>query len=248
MMFKQKSKLIINKILKKIGYEISKISHYSDMEAEFKEIFKKCKPYTMTSIERMYSLYKAVEYVIKNNIEGDFVECGVWKGGSCMLYAIALLKMNAIEKNIFLYDTYEGMSKPTIKDSCINGTSVSKIFSDSQAWCDSSLEEVKTNMFSTGYPKDKLKFIKGKVEDTIPDTIPEKISILRLDTDWYDSTYHELVHLYPKLSLFGILLLDDYGYWKGVKNATDKYIKENNIRILLQRIDQLGRIGIKLTQ
>ncbi|MFX1257024.1 MAG: TylF/MycF/NovP-related O-methyltransferase [Promethearchaeota archaeon] len=101
-------------------------------------------------------------------------------------------------------------------------------------------------MALTGYPKESVVYIKGKVENTIPNMIPEKISLLRLDTDWYNSTYHELKHLYPILSQKGIIIIDDYGHWKGARKATDNYFKENNVQILLNRIDYKGRLGIKL--
>jgi hypothetical protein len=104
---------------------------------------------------------------------------------------------------------------------------------------------VKLNIESTNYPKNLVHFVKGKVEDTIPQTMPEKIAILRLDTDWYESTYHELKHLFPKLVKGGIIIIDDYGHWKGAREAVDQYFTENGIHILLNRIDYTGRIGIK---
>ncbi len=88
--------------------------------------------------------------------------------------------------------------------------------------------------------------IKGKVEETIPHDIPEKISILRLDTDWYESTYHELVHLYPRLVKGGVLIIDDYGHWQGARKAVDQYFQENNIPVLLNWIDYTGRVAVKI--
>ncbi len=222
----------------------------SDMDNEFVKIYIQCKEKTMTSIERMFSLYKAIEHIIKHNIPGDIVECGVWKGGSMMLAALTLIKMNEIGRKIYLYDTYEGMSEPTLHDirSSDNYKAQIKWYQLKKSnlkWDYASLEEVKKNMYSTKYPKENLMFIKGKIEDTIPEIIPEKISILRLDTDWYESTYHELIHLFPKLVKYGILILDDYGHWKGAKEATEKYFKEKNIKIFLNRIDKTGRITLK---
>ena len=101
-------------------------------------------------------------------------------------------------------------------------------------------------MLSTKYPKKNLIFIKGKVEDTIPLTVPPKIALLRLDTDWYESTYHELKYLFPLLSNKGALIIDDYGCWAGAKKAVDTYFDENKIVILLNRIDYTGRLGIKV--
>jgi hypothetical protein len=105
------------------------------------------------------------------------------------------------------------------------------------------MEDVRANLLSTGYPAEKIHLIKGKVEDTIPGTLPRGLSILRLDTDWYESTRHELIHLYPLLHPKGVLIIDDYGDWQGAKKAVDEYFKESEI--FLHRIDRTGRIAIK---
>ncbi len=231
--------------------EFSAKDIYPEKEPEFNSIYNKCKNYTMTSKERMYALYNAIKYVLEHNIDGDIVECGVWKGGSSMLSALTLIANKKFEKNLYLYDTYSGMSKPTEKDVDYKGYKSLPRWEklekeDFNAWDFSPLSEVKTNMLKTGYPEKKIFFIKGKVEDTIPETMPSKISILRLDTDWYESTYHELLNLFPLLSKGGVIIIDDYGHWKGVKDAVDKYFRDNNIKILLNRIDYTGRIGMKL--
>ena len=245
---------IISELLKKFGYKfinLKKLDFFPDMEKEFFEIANKCKPYTMTSVERLYSVYKSVEYAVKNNIEGDYVECGVWKGGSSMMIALSLLKNNCTDKKIYLYDTYEGMTEPTGNDLKYTLSSAENKYKQSinsesgSDWCRSEIDEVKENLYSTGYPKENIIFVKGKVEDTIPETLPDKIALLRLDTDWYESTLHEMVHLYPLLSEKGVLIIDDYGYWLGCRKAIDEYFQENNIQILLNRIDLTGRIGIK---
>ena len=247
-------KIVANSVLNLLGYQIVNTYNRSlyDLEEEFCEIYSKCNNYTLTSIQRMYSLYKATEYVANANIPGDIVECGVWKGGSSMLTALTLSKMRKTEKRIYLYDTYEGMSQPTDKDIEAGKNLMAwKTWNQSQkenfnTWCYSPIEEVKSNLISTGYPQDKLVFVKGKVEETIPQIMPDKISILRLDTDWYESTYHEFCHLFPRLSKFGVIIVDDYGFWKGVREATDKYFAENKITMLLNRIDEAGRIGVKV--
>ena len=247
---------IIHSILNKAGYDIVRLPPREsiiplDMDENFEDIYRKCKDYTMTSIERMYALYKAIEYIINSKIEGDIVECGVWKGGSLMLSAYTLLKIGETGRKIYLYDTYKGMSAPTDRDVMLaNKYPAQKVWEkyqdeDHNKWCYVSVEEVKTNMFSTGYPRENLIFIQGKVEDTLPKITPEKISLLRLDTDWYESTYQELLHLFPKLSKGGTIIIDDYGHWKGVREAVDDYFKEKGIKILLNRIDETGVIGIK---
>jgi len=252
-MFKQ----IIQKFFRTLGYTISRSSNSSQefiLDKIFNDIYEKCKKYTLTSIERMNALFTATKYVVENKIPGDIVECGVWKGGSMMLCAYTLLYLNDTSRKIYLYDTYEGMSEPTEEDvSFINNKTATEIKkqrepyiqANSENWLYISLEAVKKNLTLTGYPLDNLIFVKGKVENTIPDMIPKQISILRLDTDWYESTYHELYHLYPRLSVNGFLILDDYGHWEGARKATNNYFKENNINIFLNRIDYTGRLGIK---
>jgi len=247
-------KKLILRIIKRFGYKVQKINSveiFPDMEDDFFKLAKKCKPFTMTSTERLYSLYKSVEYSIKNKINGDYVECGVWKGGSSMMIALTLLKNNITDKKIYLYDTYEGMSEPTKDDiNYANKTAQEKysLTMNNKAgsnWCRSEIDEVKSNLYSTGYPKENIIFIKGKVEETIPQTVPQKISLLRLDTDWYESTKHEMNYLYPLLSEKGILIIDDYGHWQGCRKAIDEYFNTHNINVLLNRIDYTGRVAVK---
>ena len=157
-----------------------------------------------------------------------------------------------MDRNLYLFDTFEGMPKPGGVDVSFNGTKAIQLFDeqkvtdDSSALCYASLEEVKDIVFSSGYDKTKIHFIKGKVEDTLPDNAPEVISLLRLDTDWYESTMCELVHLFPRLSPGGVIIIDDYGHWLGARQATDEYLAQNNVRLLLNRIDYSGRIGVKI--
>lgn len=222
----------------------------SDIEDEFIDIFLKCKCYTMTSLQRMYSLYQAIKYISLNGVPGDFVECGVWRGGSAMVIAHTLKQLNDLNRKIYLYDTYTGMVEPSDLDCDYEDTGAFEEWSSSQTenyniWCYASIEDVENNLFLTDFPKENIVFVKGKVEDTIPDTIPEEIALLRLDTDWYESTYHEMVHLYPKLGNKCVLIIDDYGHWQGAKRAVDQYFEENNIHLLLNKIDYSGRIAIK---
>ena len=242
-------KKAIRKVFNIIGYEIVVLIPL-DMEEQFQVIYRKCKNFTSTSIERMYALYKATQYIAENKIPGDIVECGVWKGGSVMVCALTLKALGEVQRKLYMYDTYIGMSKPDEKDINLKGEKAIDEWEKSQRetyndYCYASLEEVKHNMHSTGYPYEHIKFIVGKVEDTIPRIIPEQIALLRLDTDWCESTYHELLHLFPRIVPGGMLIIDDYGHWKGAKEAVDKYIQENNVNIFLNRIDYTGRLGIK---
>ncbi len=222
-----------------------------NVDHEFMEIYKKCQPFTMTSIERMYALFNGCKHAINKQLGGDFIECGVWKGGSAMLIAYTLIKYEKTDKTIYLYDTFDGMAKPSDADYSIvdkNDRAIDRWNNEQKnnsKWCFSSLSEVEDNMYSTGYPKKKIIFVKGKVEDTLPGVMPSQIALLRLDTDWYESTKHELNCLFPALVNNGILVIDDYGHWAGAKKAVDEYFYKNPI--LLNRIDYTGRIGIKIS-
>ena len=103
---------------------------------------------------------------------------------------------------------------------------------------------MKESVGSINYPAHKIHFIKGKVEDTIPEQSPEKIALLRLDTDWYESTKHELIHLFPRLAIGGVIIIDDYGHWQGARKAVDEYLAEHQIALMLHRVDVTARIGI----
>ncbi len=222
-----------------------------DFDKATVDTYRKVKPYTMTSAERIASLCNAVNYLVKNNITGDFVECGVWRGGSTMAAIDTLIKAGDTSREIYLYDTFEGMSEPTEADKLAMGTAAKEMMDTSDredatsVWCYSALEEVQQNVGGLKYPAAKVHYVKGKVEDSIPQTMPGKIALLRLDTDWYESTAHELKHLYPLLVPGGVIIIDDYGHWEGARKAVDEYIAAEKLPLLLNRIDYTGRIGIK---
>ena len=219
-----------------------------DLEPAFMEIFERCRPFTMTSLPRMYAVYQSVSHVVRADVPGAFVECGVWRGGSAMVAALTLAALGDSSRELYLYDTFVGMTEPTAIDVDINQSPASCMWrasrrGDVNEWCYASIEEVTANMRSTGYPMHRVHLVKGRVEDTIPSMVPERIAILRLDTDWYESTRHELHHLYPLVSRNGVLIIDDYGYWEGARKAVDEYFARDPI--LLNRIDSTGRIGVK---
>jgi O-methyltransferase len=239
---------IIQKIMHNSDYHISRIENKNYSKQE-RDIFKIVSPYTLTKLDTIQSLIDSVKYLTKNNIEGDFIECGVWKGGSIMTMIKTLQELNVNDRNIFLYDTFTGMSKPTSEDIASNGRIASELFTgvpddDPGAI---SLEEVQRNVSSLNYDENKIHYIKGKVEDTLPKNTHEKIALLRLDTDWYESTKCELELLFPKLVKGGILIIDDYGDWDGSKKATKEYLKENGIKMMLHRLPGNERIAIKIT-
>jgi predicted O-methyltransferase YrrM len=246
---------ILNRLAGNFGYALKKkesnipVDIFSDKD--FMLLYDQCKDYTMTTIERMYSLYQSMNYILKNNIEGNFVECGVWKGGSSMLIALMLQKQQMNNRKLYLYDTFEGMSEPSEFDKTFSGQSAEVLLTkekkeiQSSVWCYSSLDEVKLNLYSTGFAKENIIFIKGKVEDTIKDNLPGNLSLLRLDTDWYESTKIELELLYPLLQNNGVLIIDDFGHWDGAKRAVVEYFEKIKLNPFLFRIDFTGRLMIK---
>jgi len=220
-----------------------------DLEPQFHEMYEQVRSYTGVEIARCYSLYEAARHVVANSVPGAFVECGVYRGGSSMVAALAFKQLDDL-RQLYLYDTFTGFSEPTERDVSIEGKSARAQWragrrEDRNEWGYAPLESVKRNMRLTGYPEDRIIYVPGKVEDTIPDVVPEAISILRLDTDFYESTYHELIHLYPLLQPGGVLYLDDYGSWMGARQAVDQYFSERPSPILLHRLSGGSRIGVK---
>ena len=241
-----------NALADRFGYEIKPNGMRTDFEPDSGAMINRVRPYTMTTPDRIYSLIQAVRYLERAGIEGGIVECGVWRGGSMMTVALTLMGERSAQRDLYLFDTYEGMSEPEDGvDVDVGGRpasdqlAASKRTESSWIWAYAPLEEVARNMASTGYPQERVHLVKGMVEDTLPAEAPEKIALLRLDTDWYASTRHSLEHLYPRLVSGGVLILDDYGHWQGARRAFDEYAAENKLNILLNRVDTSGRIAVK---
>ena len=212
---------------------------------------ERVRPYTMTSARRIYSLMQAVRYIEAHRIEGDIVECGVWRGGSMMAAALELQELGRTGRDLWLFDTFTGLPEPGEQDVDFRGVDARDTYQgyapvgeDGSQWCYAPREEVSHAMTSTGYPMNRVHLVEGKVEDTLPEQAPDQIALLRLDTDWYESTRHELEHLYPRLQPGGVLIIDDYGHWKGARQAVDEYFEAHG-RPLIHPIDYTGRIAIK---
>ena len=218
-----------------------------DFDRPTVDLVRRVQPYTMTSPERIGALKNAVEYIVKNDIPGDIVECGVWKGGSMMAVALTLQALGA-QRHLHLFDTFEGMTAPTAVDRDIKGElAATTMVARQGVWSRSPIDEVRDAMRSTGYDERLISYIKGPVEDTLPGQAPPSIALLRLDTDWYESTKHELRHLFPRLNVGGVLIIDDYGHWEGARKAVDEYVGEHAQRLLLNRIDYTGRSCVRLS-
>ena len=249
---------LIKGLLRRAGYQLTRITNseidpavagLDDLTDREREIIRMSSPFTMTGPARLAAVVEAVKYLVRHRVPGDLAECGVWRGGSMMVAAATLLELGDTSRHLFLFDTFEGMSEPTKRDCDLQGNSASELLKrdlpGTGIWACASLDEVKKNLQSTGYPYDKIVFVKGRVEETIPKNAPERLALLRLDTDWYESTSHELSHLYPRLSRHGVLIVDDYGHWQGARQAVDEFLTTLPEPAFLHRTDYTGRMKIK---
>jgi hypothetical protein len=204
----------------------------------------------------MLALVDAVRYCEQRRVPGAFVECGVWRGGSVLAMILTLQAMGAERRDIYLYDTFESMTAPTSEDVSDIEPPALETWQEAEregrtAWgelfdAESFNEQrVRRLLTGTGYPAAQLHFVRGPVEATVPGVAPGEIALLRLDTDWYGSTRHELVHLFPRLRAGGVLIIDDYGHWRGAQRAVDEYFRTEHPPLLLSRIDYTGRIAVK---
>ncbi len=237
----------VKTLMDRLGYRL--VYSPTDMDEEFVTLQEHWGSNTMVSLEGQYGVFKAVEYLARRDLPGAVVECGVWRGGIAQLCALKLIQEGDVSREFFLYDTFAGMPEPTDRD--IHGRGgwsardrwVRSQTESHNRWIYAPLDAAQRVIESTGYPAEKIHFLKGLVEETIPETVPEEIAFLHLDTDWYASTKHELEHLWPRVVPGGVLIIDDYGGWEGARQAVDEYFGANPI--LLSRLDWSVRMAIK---
>ena len=249
---------IPRKLLSRLGYRIEPVPRagrlersHPDLDAAFAAVHARCAPFTMTTVERMYALWQGVRHVCRRGVRGDLVECGVWRGGSSMVAALTLGQEADEQRRLWLYDTFAGMSEPGERDVTFDGMSARDNWQSisttpgDPTMAAATLDEVQRNMASTGIAAERVEYVRGPVEQTIPASVPERIALLRLDTDWYESTRHELEHLWERLEPGGVLIVDDYGHWTGAREAVDEFFAGRADAPLLARVDYTGRIGVK---
>jgi O-methyltransferase len=221
----------------------------ADYDELSREVCRLVEDRTMTGHPKVNFLSEAVRYVVRHGIPGAMVECGVWRGGSMLAVAHTLSAIGATDRDLYLFDTFTGMSAPSERDVNIRASrSADEMLAardrGAPIWEVATLEDVQEGFAAVDYPAERLHFVPGKVEDTVPEHAPEQIAVLRLDTDWYESTKHELEHLYPRLAPGGVLIIDDYGSWQGSKDATDEFLETTGEPLMLTRVAR-GRVAIK---
>jgi hypothetical protein len=218
-----------------------------------REVIERALPYTLTGVDRLHALVIAVRHLVRTGVGGGFAECGVWRGGSVLAIAATLRQLDVHDRDLYLFDTFDGMTQPDERDTSPIDRAAVELWeeTDGRPWPElftpalCSKEAVGEVVLSTGYPAERVHFVAGPVEETLPDNAPERLALLRLDTDWYESTRHELEHLYPRLASGGVLIVDDYGHWEGCRRAVDEYFDRTAEPILLSRIDYSARLGVK---
>ena len=221
----------------------------AEYDDELAATIRRVRRHTLTGAARLAALCDAVEYAVRARIEGDIVECGVWRGGSMMAAALTLLRLGDRNRDLYGFDTFTGMPEPGEVDrpSPYDGYSPHRKWQRKRrtGWAAVGTDEVRAGLAETGDPRERAHLVEGMVEDTLPERAPERIALLRLDTDWYASTKHELETLFPRLEPGGILIVDDYGHYEGARRAVDEYLEESGTELLLARIDYTGRIAVK---
>jgi O-methyltransferase len=226
--------------------QVGRIKRYHDDEA--RATMKSVREWTMTSHWQIFALIVAARYVVDQRVPGDIVECGVWRGGSMQAIARTLLGRGVTDRDLHLFDTFEGMPPPTEEDRRVAGPPARELLESSPRtstlWGIADMEDVRAGMSGTGYPAERIHYHAGLIEDTLPAEAPQSIALLRLDTDWYASTKHELVQLYDRVTLGGVLIIDDYDYWEGSRKAVDEFIAERGLRLLLVPIEST-RVAVK---
>jgi hypothetical protein len=238
------------------GYRLSRIDEEeafpTELSADDRSIIDHVRQagLSMVSRERLFTTAMACHHVCSRGILGAFVEVGVWRGGNSIV-AADVFRRRAATREVWLYDTYAGMTQPSGDDVDFAGRRAKDEFERQQReqhneWCFASIEDVRGNFGRLGLLSEAVRFVKGDVLQTLhqEEQLPSAISVLRLDTDWYESTRHELEVLYPRLSPGGVLILDDYGHWGGARKAVDEYFSVHP-RPFLQYTDYSGRAGIK---
>ena len=217
-----------------------------EIDEENKKLIESIGEHSLTPLIRRWTLIKSLHYINKKKLIGDIVECGIWRGGNLFLAKKIQDKYSKeFKRKFYGFDTFEGMPKPSSKD----GIKINEIYQNfknrNEPWTKASIEDVKnsTNFFFSEV--DDFKFIKGMVEDTLKDekNLPNKISLLRLDTDLYESTKIELNTLYPLLVEKGVLIIDDYGDFPGCRKAVDEYFSDKNV--LMTSVDKSCRLIVK---
>jgi len=236
----------VSDVLTKVGIKVSRIKPRGKelfpgyVDEDFSKYFLRYCHQSMVPWQGMLDAYQAAKYIAENGVSGDVVECGVWRGGisALMKDVIHDYSNSTPVRNYWLFDTFEGMTEPTEYDfkggrdasDTLEKHNSLLLDDGSSNWCRGDIKDVMRTMEMESVESAQCHFIKGPVEKTLNEKVPEKIAILRLDTDFYESTKIEMEVLFERLVKGGIFIVDDYGAWAGARKAVDDYFALKGIR------------------
>lgn len=227
----------------------------------FMDLYRQIRPFTMLSTLSALAVYDACTYLVRNNIEGDVVFTGAWRGGATYLATSLLTQYEDTSRDIYIYDTFDWTwPAPSIEDFRYQGRThratesfvrMQRQLAKNQGWVQKQMlekEQVASLLSHSGYPDTKLFLLEGFTEDSfISNQVPKpsKVAFSHLDTDFYFSTKSELEFLYPRLNKKGLMIVDDYGTENGATKALDEYFAEEEHRPFFHRIDYQGVLLLK---
>ena len=192
--------------------------------------------HTMIGLKRLVNLQYCVQDVLTNDIRGDLIETGVWRGGATIFMRAVLKAYQVTDRKVWVADSFEGLPPPNPEKYAADRGDLHHTKSHLAV----SLEEVRANFSKYGLLDDQVCFLKGWFKDTLPSAPIERIAVMRLDGDMYESTIDSLTNLYPKLSRGGYVIVDDYGYIESCRQAVHDYRRGNGIEDEIKPIDWSG--------
>ncbi len=197
--------------------------------------------HSMIGQARMGNLRAAVEHVLKHRVPGDLIETGVWRGGACILMRAVLKAYNVTDRTVWVADSFEGLPPPDASRYPADANDRHHTYTQLAV----SFEEVVANFSKYGLLDDQVRFLKGWFKDTLPTAPIERLAILRLDGDMYQSTMEALQALYHKVSPGGVVIVDDYGAVPACRQAVHDFRDANTVTAPIHNIDGLGVYWVK---
>lgn len=205
---------------------------------EFDATFRRIRSISMVSHARLHSLHESVRYVVRNNIPGDIVECGVARGGSAAVMALALQCLRA-QRRMWLFDTFSGLPEPTAADP---DYAIARNYTGLYG---TAADEIRASFVRLGIATDNIEFVPGLFQQTLASSRVSQIAVLHVDGDWYESVKTTMEAFYDRVSPLGIIQFDDYGHWLGANKAINEFMSQRAIKVPLEYIDFSGRRMIK---
>lgn len=224
---------VADKYLRQKGFAVVRTNPFENKENRLRK-WGPAQAETMIGMARMKNIEHCIREIAKNNIEGDLIECGVWRGGAT-IFMKALVDSLGLKKTVWVADSFKGLPRPDAKYADDEGDH-HYIFDEMIV----PIETVKENFRKYGLLDEGVQFLEGWFEDTLPLAPIEKLALLRADGDMYSSTIQILENLYPKLSVGGFCIIDDYGLIPNCHKAVDDYRKEHGITDEIISIDGEG--------